>query len=412
MDLSNIVYRCQRIVVVFLLSSVFLTSSSSAQGLSVDLTTNTGATQTGTLAAVTETGIEIDQSGEAVSIDNTELMSMEFKSVEKRSSPSTRVLLVNGSQLVVDEVQIDRNQITIEPRRQASLQLPLSQVKAIRFRRPSAVTDPVWLGMLETPSRGDRMVIRRSNDRLDPTDGIINGIADSKVDFDLDGDAISAPIDRLEGLIFGGTDPTQGSSGVVISDAYGSTWAADALLPVRLDQPAADQGMRFQLPGNVFHTIPIDLVRSVRWSSGLVMLAEAKPAELNVQTEFAIDWKDDASKKWFGPLAVKANKASAAQPNQDLMLCGGSEVEYRVEEGFRLLSGSVRRASEIKNASSVTVRIKLDDKLVWENDLPNADSLGFELELGEARRIKIEIDSGDDGDLGAMVRMVRPRFVK
>ncbi len=418
MDLPNTVYPRRRNTAVVLLTCILLTNSFFGQrslfgqGMSVDLTANTGATQSGELVSVTETGIKIRQSEQTISIDNTELMSMEFKSVESRSAPSIRVFLVSGSQLVVDEVQIDGDEILIEPRRQASLRLPVKQVNAIRFRRPSAATDPVWLGMLETPSRGDRMVIRRSNDRLDPTDGIVNGIVDSKLIFDLDGDEISAPIDRLEGVIFGVTEQDGKSSGVMVTDAYGSTWAADALIPIRLDQPAADLGVRLRMSNDVVHTIPIDLVQSVRWSSGLMMLADAKPADLKVHPEFAIDWKNNASEKWFGPQQAKANNTHASQPNHDLLFYGGTVVEYRVEKGFRLLTGSVRRADEIKNASSVTVRIKLDDELMWENDLPNADRLGFELELGEARRVKIEIDSGDDGDVGAMVSMIRPRFVK
>ena len=367
--------------------------------------------------AVTETGVELKQSGEIVQFNIADLMSMEMKSVEKLPPSKTRVLLANGSRLAVDEVRIDGNEIFIELRRQPVLTLPLNQVKAIRFRKSSAATDPVWLGMLDTPSRGDRMVIRRSNDRLDPTDGIIKGIADGKVAFDLDGDVISAPINRLEGIIFGGNKPVAEQSNITITDTYGSTWAASELLPSKLDQadadqPNANQGLRLQMNGKVQHTIPIDLVWMVRWSSGLFMLAEAKPAEQSVQTEFTIDWKDDAADKWFGPQRPAAKPTSSAQPSQDLILYGGSEVQYRVKDGFRLLTGSVRRSSEIKNAGGVTVRIKMDDQVVWENDLPNADPLGFELELNKARRIKFEIDSGDDGDLGAVVRLVRPRFVK
>ena len=202
---------------------------------------------------------------------------------------------------------------------------------------------------------------------------------------------------------------------IIVSDIYGSTWACTALLPSRLDRGAADEGIRIQIGPDTIHTIPADLVHSIRWSSGLLMLASADPAETNIRTSFPIQWKNDAALKWFGP---KASGASDSNNNldhseqQDLILHGGSSVQYRVDDGYRMFSGVVQRGEQIKKASSVMVRIKLDDRIVWENASSDSNPQGFELELDEARRITLEVDSGLDGDLGTIVRMVRPRLVK
>jgi hypothetical protein len=263
---------------------------------------------------------------------------------------------------------------------------------------------------------------------MDSAEGIINGISDAKVRFDLDGDEVAAPIKRLEGVIFGGTDQPRSQPKIAVLDVYGSTWAAEKLLPVRLSGrlpgPSASTALSIELAGNVTHRIPIDLVRGIRWTGGLMMLASSEPADVSLQTEFKMAINDRLHRDWFGPRAASGKhasepreigtvSASADTPTgNDLILHGGTEVEYRVDKGFRLFSGSVRRGGAIRNASSVTVRIALDDEVVWENPLPNADPLGFQIELGETRRVRIEVDAGDDGDLGTIVRMVRPRFVQ
>lgn len=401
------------------------TSGEMASGVTaatVIATLNTTETFRGEWTAVLDDGIELKRGGITSTLATADLMSLTHTLAKPQMAPSMVVLLTSGSQLNVNAVRTDQDDLVIEPSRQASLRVPIKQVRSIRFRRPTASTDPVWLGMIQNTTRGDRMVIRRSGNKLDSAEGIINGISDAKVRFDLDGDEIAAPTKRLEGVIFGGTNQEPESPDILITDVYGSTWAAEKLIPSQLAGPASSASLQIQLAGNITHRIPIDLVRDIRWSGGLVMLAMTKPADLSLKTEFAIAWDDDLHRDWFGPRPASGpseadsvsagSKSTVAPAGNDLILHGGTAVEYRVEKDFRLFSGSVRRSETVKNASSVTVRIAMDGKVVWENSLPNADPLGFELELSDARRVRIEVDGGDDGDLGTIVRMVRPRLVQ
>ena len=104
--------------------------------------------------------------------------------------------------------------------------------------------------------------------------------------------------------------------------------------------------------------------------------------------------------------------AAVADSETDLRMHGGSTVEYRIEPGYETFAGAVRRDDRVSRASSLTVRIQLDGDPVWEQDLKDAEPRGFELPLANARRLTLEVDSGDDGTLGDTVRFTRPRLLK
>ncbi len=68
--------------------------------------------------------------------------------------------------------------------------------------------------------------------------------------------------------------------------------------------------------------------------------------------------------------------------------------------------------TKVAKASSVTVRIELDGKTVWEQTLLDAAPRGFELPLDGARRLAIRVETDGDGELGDTVRIARPRLLK
>ncbi len=196
---------------------------------------------------------------------------------DSRTGPTYLVTLVGGSRIAAQALSSTQSELIIEPRRQSPLQVPFKQVKAIRFRAAAATTDPQWLGILEREQRGDALVIRRAADRLDPQQGLVTSVNTETVDFDLDGTPVKAPVDRLEGVVFGGTPNVESNANIRVSDVYGSTWAVRSLAPSQGEQP-----LRMQLSGSMEHELPLDQIASILWSGGVRMLAEEKPASSNV----------------------------------------------------------------------------------------------------------------------------------
>jgi hypothetical protein len=317
---------------------------------------------------------------------------------EEKTGPPFRVTLVGGSRIAAQDLSLSGSEVAIEPRRQSRIQVPVKQVKAIRFNAPSVATDAQWLGIVQRESRGDTLVIRRPGDRLDPQQGVIVSIEQGKVGFDLDGDVINAPIDRLEGVVFGGTQAVIEDADIQITDVYGSRWSVTGIEPSNGDQPL---GMR--LSTSLVHALPLQHIKSIRWSGGIMLLADGKSASQSFQSYVPTNVDRKLLEDFFGP---------RRDGQADLVMFGGSSIEYRIESGYRIFAGAIRRHAKVTNAGRVTVSIQLDGKTVWQEQLLDAEPRGFELPVEQFRRLAIIVDSGNDGHLGDWVQISRPRLLK
>ncbi|MDG2221431.1 MAG: hypothetical protein P8L85_08635 [Rubripirellula sp.] len=365
--------------------------------LPVTVQTNSGETVEGELIAFSNDALTIGQAGNTVEIPFEDVDRLVPRDAEEGTGPSYRVTLVSGSKIMAQDVSLQDSELTIEPRRQNALKIPVKQVKAIRFRPASTATDPAWFGNFERESRGDSLVLRRSADTLDSLSVIVMSIEDGKVGFDLEGTNAEAGVTRLEGVLFGGGTSVAENPEIQVTDVWGSKWAATAIRPSQTDQP-----LEIELTSSITHKIPLDQILSIRWSGGVALLTGLQPASESLKTFFPTTIDAELLKSFFGNRTVA---------EQNLSMVGGSSVEYRVEPGYQLFSGSVRRDSDA-GGGQLMVKLQMDGKVVWEETLVDSEPKGFELPLGEARRLSILVSSGKDGDLGDRVLVVRPRLLK
>lgn len=366
--------------------------------LPVTVQTSAGDSIKGDLNAISDTALVIQQGGKETQIPINELLSLQPSETPDATGPTYRVTLASGSRIAAQEVTTSGNELVIEPRRQPVLRVPIRDVKAIRFRASSPGTDAQWLGVLKSEGTGDSLVIRRPESVLDPQRGIVTGITKDHVIFDLSGDEIKAPLDRLEGIVFGNVTDTSAKAAIQVSDVYGSKWSV-----MKMDSSQGDQPLQLRLTSSIAHELPLHHIESIRWSTGSMALTTMEVASTNFQPYFQTKLNPELAKSFFSP-------QSADEAN--LILYGGSSIEYRVEPGYETLTGSVARSSAIKDASQVKVWIELDGKVVWEQGLLGAAPLGFELPLNNARRLAIHVSSGKDGDLGDTVQISNARVVK
>lgn len=367
--------------------------------LPVRVTTSDGERIEGSYAGMQASAVVLESDGETTPLAFDQVLSLEPENLEPRTGPGMRVDLRTGSRIAAEQVSLADERLTIQPRRQDELEVPLDQVKSIRFRPPSAAADAQWLGMLEEEGRGDLLAVRRDNEQLDQIRGIVESISDATVQFSIGGDSVDAPLERLEGIVFSGGEEAAGEGGEIqIEDVYGSRWSATALLPSEAEQP-----LRFQLTDQITHELPLEQVASIQWSGGRVLLATQPPAEQSYEAYLPVGVDRSLMQNWFGPQSDR---------DSDLIMHGGSAVEYRIPKGFRTLAGTVRRAETVDRGGAVTVKISLGGDTVWSETMTGDAARGFELPVSEAARVRIEVSSGDDGDLGDTIRISRPRLLK
>jgi hypothetical protein len=364
--------------------------------LPVRLSTSSGESVDGKLSSIQNEAVMIQTESGSNRYAFDELLSLMPQEQSSKTGPTPRVTLVNGSRIAAEDYRLEREMLTLQLRRQTDLEIPLKEVKAIRFRRGSSVTDPAWQGLFEKQLRGDLLVIRREEDRLDPTEGLVESIRSGEVGFNLDGELLQAPIDRLEGVVFGGPPLGESNANIEVTDVYGSIWQVDAI-----ETDAESNALVLSISGLPSHSLPLSQIESIRWSGAMVMLAAESIAESSYTPFFQSTI--DNTQSWFGPRGVG---------DADVVLTGDSFVEYRVDGGYRLFSGGVRRDESVRQAGLVIVRVKLDGEVVWDQKVTDTETFRFQLPLGDARRVRLEVDTADDGPVGDIVRFVRPRLLK
>lgn len=319
------------------------------------------------------------------------------KAADSSTGPEIEVTLVDGSSIYAESVSMDETSVRIEPRRQATINMPIEHVRAVRFRGGTPATDPQWLGLAEKERRSDLMVILRGNDQLDPFEGVVVGLDATNLLFSLDGDQIEAPRDRLEGVLFRNPDSVRRSAKVKVLDIYGSTFLAD-----HLEASNQQDSLELMLPGQIPHRVRIDQLQLVTWASGRVMLASEIAAASEMSPYLKTKLPDNLIKDWFGPVA----------DGEDLIAAAGGRIEFRVEKGFQTLAGSVRRDENVAVGGSAVVRLYADDEMKWEQTINDSSAKGFRIPIGGSSRVRLEVLAGDDGDVGDQIRFLKPRLLK
>ena len=366
--------------------------------LPVVVETTDGNKIRGEFSGITSDQLLITADGSVREFPFNTLVSMESSEFTPKVPPATSVALANGSKIFTGDLKFDDDGVLIQPRRQAPLLSPVKKVHSIRFRKSATETDAQWLGLCNVENNRDTLVIRRPGNRLDAQQGIILSVNDTTVEFDLDGTKINAPINQLEGVIFGGKPNIDETPSVRITDVYGSIWSLS-----QIEAGDGSQPFKVQLDESLQHTLPIEQIARIDWSSGIRMLAEERPTASEFKTYLPTKVDPTLLKSFFGP---------QREGKTDLLLNGGSTLEYRLDPKFKKVAGGVVRGHTSGVTGKLTVNVKLDGEVVWSEELSDTEPRGFEIETNGARRILLEVDRGGDGDVGDTILFLRPRLIK
>lgn len=362
----------------------------------VDVIPSAGESIRGDLQSIDATNIVINSGDGPVSIPLEGVARLDWPEAQSRSPSEKSLLLRNESLIPTPQLTSNGNQLTIQPRRQPPLSVDISAVHAVRFHLPRSGVDSAWLGMVAEESASDRLVIRRDENTLDTAEGVIVSIDDSVVEFEIDGDSVSAPLERLEGVIYGAipvSSQASDSSRYVVNDSYGGRWLMESL-------SANSTTATFKIAGQS-HSIELENLLSITLSGSSELLANAE----TVSSQWNLDIAPEVERSLTDAFLVRRHSGNIEFP-------AGTEVTYRVPQGFSRLVGSAGRASDVVAATKVAITLSEDQRELWSGAIEGDQRVGFDLDVSKSRRITIKIDSAGDGSLGDTVELSQVRFLK
>jgi|SRR6056297_191982 len=370
-----------------------------AASLPVRVTPVRGEAYDAELTGATKQGFLVEVDGATRTLPPETLQLIERQGPARSGSPPITVQLRDGSRLKVDGVTVAGDQAKLELRRQPALETAVERLHWIRFQPPDEAVDPQWLGMLDREASQDTLVIRREGDKLDRVGGLIKGIEAEAVAFELEGQAIEAPLTRLEGVLFGGREQGTSSPPIRLTDRYGSVWHLASL-----GSEAQDDSLQVVSVDATQYEIPVAQIGRIELASGVQFLAASEPAASRYQPYIAAPPEIEQLDEWLGPRAVA---------DRDLLLRSRSSIDYRVAPGFQKFIATMLIDPSVQRGGGCDVRLLIDGELAWNESLSvNGEPLGVELPLQGASRLRIEVDYGGDGDVGDLVRFRQPRLIK
>ncbi len=370
-------------------------------GLSVNVTPIDGPSYAAELTGVQNDALSLQVDGQPRQVPLAELQSVTRAEPDDRVGSAIRATLRDGTQLPVDDIELDGQQAKLKLRRQGVLTVPVRDLGVLRLRPPSAQVDAQWSAYVKQSKPNDQLVIRRGTDTLDAVGGAVKGIGEQVVQFDLDNTPVDAPFNRLEGIVFAGHEDKPAAGKLRIQDVYGAIWIANSLAA-----GTQDNTLTVSTAGGLQHEIRIDLIRSIELSSGILFLTDVAPLEQSFQP-FIVPPQSVASDQvaaWMGP---------RVQDQHTLVVSSRSTISYRIEPGFRRFTAEVQIDPSVTLGGECELRVRLNGQPAWEQTLKiGQPAVKLDLPLEDASRLTLEVDYGGDGDIGDIVHIREPRFLK
>jgi hypothetical protein len=355
-------------------------STDAELGPEIQVETLEGDSYSGHLNNLTGSALSVALSGgQSQQWELTEISRIQFEGSARTSTP-TRVVLRGGSEIVAAATSMKDEDLLIRSVGQPSLNVPIGKVRSIRFRAPASATDPNWLALVEEPQRRDRLVIRREGDALDPIEGTILEIKRDSVSFDLSGNQIDAPLNKLEGVIFSTSNVRVSDKTLRVHDQWGSQWMAE-----EANWNPNAGSLQLNLGDGITHSIPADQLLEIRLSGGILYLSDAEVAQQSQSESLNAIVGNDLAATWFTTETQAKNLTTVL----------ASDHVVRVPEGYEKLVAAVRIAPDVDQFTPLNVSVLLDDRPVWSLEIQDRKPHGLILPLEDARRLTLRIDQAD-----------------
>ncbi len=365
----------------------------------VRVTTVDGKSNEGTLRSFNPAGIEFESQGKVNSISFEQLLSVDRTDSPTISTAPTKAELLGGSRVSIRKIVSEESTMNLTMNDQPALQVPFKQMRWVRFRPSSPTVDPPWLGIVNKPRAVDVLVVRRAGDAIDEVQGILVSISETQVKLNLDGDEVAAPIAKIEGVLFadGLQDIKAGS--INLEDINGSRWQVFSI------RSTEDQAVELDLGNGLKHQMPLSHVLKLETTGSVVFLANDKPATSQHTPFSKTGAPTELLNRWLGV---------SSQDGIDLVMHADSQVEYRVDGDYASLVGSAEIDPSVSSGGKCLMKIVMDDKVAWEQtfDVEKPLSLGYEIPIDSARRIRFEVSTAGDGDIGDTLLIRKPRLIK
>jgi hypothetical protein len=341
------------------------------------------------------------------------------RSPQDKSGTESMVEFTDGSLTPAAQMLVKKNVCTFKRHDGKSMECDLRRLRSIRYCQ-SRSRDQAWRELIATEFSGDAIVLRQGETGVDYLEGKITEISEGQVSFDLDGELVNVPREKLEGVIvYRSTDDRPTSAAFVMSLRDGSRWN---LAGARLDGDT----LVAESAGGLTLSVDLNEVFEVNFStSNTRYLEELTPEAVELTPAFqpvgeislvrSMLWSPVMNRaRYGGPLSVRLDDTKRSQPAEHgLSLHSRTRLIYRLDDRYRELRGTAGIAPEVTAGGTVRLVIRAGSATLLDTPVSRTSPpLDIALSLPESSRLEIIVDYEDGSDLGDLIHLCNLRLVK
>lgn len=329
------------------------------------------------------------------------------ENVETEEQP-IEVTLVDGSRVVGTDFSVNEKNATVQTLAGRPLSLELKNVQKVRLQKLNAEQAAAWEVISESVANSDLLVAIQRGGALTKIEGLVLGIQNSAIRFDFSGQEINVPFSKASGVRFFTSRKAEDANRVnaVVEDIHGNRWQTEKL---------TSQGSMANISlvcGADVELILSDITK-VDFSFGSAQFL-ADIETLSVKAQPIFNFKNSPS--FTGVLGIRnidGSTISNSTPGPSLEFVGDGEAVYRIPEGFSRLVGNVRLNPVGDYFTPCKVRIELENKVLWEEQLSAPRMpVSFEVPIVADQRLRLIVSSGDSLPTGNTVFWHAPRLLR
>jgi hypothetical protein len=324
----------------------------------------------------------------------------------KETTPAVTLRLEKGGQLNGKLLSMSEESLILQTPWANALEIPLLQVQGIVAK--GAKSDVVERYEQSQKSAGveDWTLLRAKDDSLAEITGQLKGMQRGQFQFAYDGEVRNLNAERLLALVLASHPPTpvQKSPYQVIQFRSGESLAGEWV-------GLKDRAIAFRTRSGQMLEIPQAQVKEISSRNGrLVYLSDVEPTTLEHVPYFGrtVSYKRDET--LLGePLIMKGKTYSKglAVPSRTL-------ITYDLDAAFASFKSLLGFEESAKELGRVDCRILGDGKeLLTVKDLRSTeDPKEIDVPVGGVRQLTLEVDFGEDQDVGDRVIWAMPRLYR
>jgi hypothetical protein len=275
---------------------------------------------------------------------------------------------------------------------------------AIPMKRVIALTRP---GSAPPPAQRKEDVVTLANG--DSIRGIVADFADGKVSVQADAGNSDVPLTSISQISFSATPGAAATlNGFRVRFDDGSTIVAESL-------KLAGEKVELLLRANSAVSVDVGKIAAIEQSNGPVSWLSARPPSENIYIPFIGSAQTGAAKmnrNWTG---LDPIRFGTQEYGRGIGVHSYSRLSWPLDGSYEALR--TLYAIDTKDANTradVTVRILLDDKVVYEQAHVRAGTLSPVIiqDLKGAKKLTLEVDYGDNMDTQDRLNWIEPALLK